>query len=71
MMISKRILNVSLDYIISLLRSLTSFLLNRYGLPVNFAAIVIHPTRKTSKRLRDVLDRLFGYLDQSDRSYHD
>ncbi|CAF1076023.1 unnamed protein product [Adineta steineri] len=39
----------------------------RYGLPVNFDAIVIHPNRKTTKRLREVLERLFGYLDQSDR----
>ncbi|CAF4317312.1 unnamed protein product, partial [Adineta steineri] len=38
-----------------------------YGLPVNFDAIVIHPNRKTTKRLREVLERLFGYLDQSDR----
>ena len=40
----------------------------RFGLPVDFAAIVIHPLRKTTKRLRDVLDQLFGYLDQSDKS---
>jgi len=45
--------------------------LNRYGLPVNFSAIVIHPTRKGTKRLREVLDRLFGYLDQSDKSKTD
>ncbi|CAF4494223.1 unnamed protein product [Rotaria socialis] len=43
----------------------------RYGLPVNFVAIIIHPTRKSTKRLRDVLDQLFGYLDQSDRSIYD
>jgi len=43
----------------------------RYGLPVNFVAIVIHPTRKSTKRLRDVLDQLFGYLDQSTKSKHD
>jgi hypothetical protein len=40
----------------------------RFGLPVNFVAIVIHPTRKSTKRLRDVLDQLFGYLDQSNKS---
>ncbi|CAM4746210.1 unnamed protein product [Rotaria magnacalcarata] len=40
----------------------------RFGLPVNFIAIVIQPTRKSTKRLRDALDQLFGYLDQSDRS---
>ena len=33
--------------------------------------MVIHPTRKVPKRLRDALDNLFGYLDQSDRSRHD
>ncbi len=43
-------------------------LLIRFGLPVNFVAIVIHPTRKSTKRLRDVLDQLFGYLDQSNKS---
>ncbi|CAF2992692.1 unnamed protein product, partial [Rotaria sp. Silwood2] len=43
----------------------------RYGLPVNFVAIIIHPTRKSTKRLRDMLDQLFGYLDQSDRSRYD
>jgi hypothetical protein len=31
-------------------------------------AIVIHPTRKATKRLRDVLSQLFGYLDQSNNS---
>ncbi|CAF0927562.1 unnamed protein product [Adineta steineri] len=40
----------------------------RFGLPVNFVAMVIHPTRKSTKRLRDVLDNLFGYLDQSNKS---
>ncbi|CAF0750921.1 unnamed protein product [Rotaria sordida] len=43
----------------------------RYGLPVNFVAIIMHPTRKSTKRLRDILDQLFGYLDQSDRSRFD
>ena len=44
---------------------------DRYGLPVNFAAILLHPLRKSSKRLRDTLDRLFGYLDQSIKPRHD
>ena len=43
----------------------------RFGLPVNFIAIIIHPLKKSSKRLRDVLDQLFGYLDQSDKSKSD
>ena len=47
-------------------------LLVRYGLPVNFEAMIIHPTsRKSTKRLRDVLDQLFGYLDQSNNSQND
>ena len=41
---------------------------HRFGLPVNFVAIVIHPTRKTTKRLRDALNQQFGYLDQSKSS---
>ncbi|CAF0737739.1 unnamed protein product [Didymodactylos carnosus] len=43
----------------------------RYGLPVNFAAIVIHPWRRAAKKLRDVLNQLFGYLDQSSTGRHD
>jgi len=43
----------------------------RFGLPVNFVAILIHPTRKATKRLRDLLDQLFGYLDQSNKSKQD
>lgn len=27
--------------------------------------MVVHPTRKSQKRLREVLNQLFGYLDQS------
>jgi len=30
--------------------------------------MTIHSTRKSTKRLRDVLDQLFGYLDQSTKS---
>ncbi|XP_063932953.1 V-type proton ATPase subunit C [Zophobas morio] len=37
----------------------------RYGLPVNFQAILIHPHKKTMKRLRDVLNQLYGHLDSS------
>lgn len=44
----------------------------RYGLPVNFEAMVIHPTsRKFTKRLHDVLEQLFGYLDQSNKFQND
>jgi len=34
----------------------------RYGLPTNFQAIVILPKKGKSKRLRSVLNEMFGYL---------
>lgn len=37
----------------------------RYGLPVNFQAILIHPNKKNTKRLRDILMQLYGHLDGS------
>ncbi|XP_044734883.1 V-type proton ATPase subunit C [Chrysoperla carnea] len=37
----------------------------RYGLPVNFQAILIHPNKKSQKKLRDVLSQLYGHLDSS------
>ncbi|KAG8222780.1 hypothetical protein J437_LFUL006787 [Ladona fulva] len=37
----------------------------RYGLPVNFQAMLLHPNKKSSKRLRDVLNQLYGHLDSS------
>jgi len=37
----------------------------RYGLPVNFQAILIQPNKKFVKRLRDVLNQLYGHLDSS------
>ncbi|XP_026461620.1 V-type proton ATPase subunit C [Ctenocephalides felis] len=37
----------------------------RYGLPVNFQAIILHPNKKSIKRLRDVLNQLYGHLDSS------
>ncbi|UJR13915.1 hypothetical protein I4U23_000921 [Adineta vaga] len=43
----------------------------RYGLPVNFTAMIIHPLKKSTKRLREELDKLFGYLDQSGQSKQD
>lgn len=39
--------------------------MSRYGLPVNFQAILIHPNKKNQKRLRDVLNQLYGHLDGS------
>ncbi|XP_065333063.1 V-type proton ATPase subunit C [Cloeon dipterum] len=37
----------------------------RYGLPVNFQAMLLHPHKKSTKRLRDVLNQLYGHLDSS------
>ncbi|XP_034247075.1 V-type proton ATPase subunit C isoform X1 [Thrips palmi] len=37
----------------------------RYGLPVNFQAMLLHPNKKNTKRLRDVLLQLYGHLDGS------
>lgn len=37
----------------------------RYGLPVSFQAILIHPNKKLVKRLRDALHQLYGHLDSS------
>ncbi|XP_068204050.1 V-type proton ATPase subunit C [Palaemon carinicauda] len=37
----------------------------RYGLPVNFQAILVHPHKKSMKRLRDVLNQLYSHLDSS------
>ncbi|KAK3754601.1 hypothetical protein QZH41_019969 [Actinostola sp. cb2023] len=35
----------------------------RYGLPVNFQAMLIQPTKKTQKRIRDMLDSSYSYLE--------
>ncbi|KAG8580170.1 hypothetical protein GDO81_007182 [Engystomops pustulosus] len=37
----------------------------RYGLPVNFQAVILHPYKKSMKRLRDVLNALFRHLDEA------
>uniref|UniRef100_A0A8C5QDY8 V-type proton ATPase subunit C n=1 Tax=Leptobrachium leishanense TaxID=445787 RepID=A0A8C5QDY8_9ANUR len=37
----------------------------RYGLPVNFQAAVLHPNKKSMKRLRDVLNAIFRHLDEA------
>ena len=37
----------------------------RYGLPVNFQAILLRPHKKSNKRLRDVLNQLYAHLDSS------
>jgi len=42
-----------------------SVLLHRYGLPVNFQAMLLAPQKKSQKRLREVLNHLYGHLDNS------
>lgn len=37
----------------------------RYGLPVNFQAILMKPNKKTSRRLREMLNQLYSHLDNS------
>uniref|UniRef100_A0A672HCF8 V-type proton ATPase subunit C n=1 Tax=Salarias fasciatus TaxID=181472 RepID=A0A672HCF8_SALFA len=37
----------------------------RYGLPVNFQAMLLQPNKKTMKRLREVLNELYKHLDSS------
>ncbi|NWZ63348.1 VATC2 ATPase, partial [Acrocephalus arundinaceus] len=36
----------------------------RYGLPVNFQAMLLQPNRKSVKRLRDILNVVFKHLDE-------
>nr|ACO11255.1 Vacuolar proton pump subunit C [Caligus rogercresseyi] len=37
----------------------------RFGLPVNFQAMLLLPQKKTQKKLRDVLNNLYSHLDSS------
>uniref|UniRef100_A0A668A5T0 V-type proton ATPase subunit C n=1 Tax=Myripristis murdjan TaxID=586833 RepID=A0A668A5T0_9TELE len=37
----------------------------RYGLPVNFQAMLLQPNKKTMKKLREVLNDLYKHLDSS------
>ncbi|KAK2498256.1 hypothetical protein MC885_003932, partial [Smutsia gigantea] len=37
----------------------------RYGLPVNFQAMLLQPNKKTMKKLREVLHELYKHLDSS------
>jgi len=37
----------------------------RYGLPVNFQAMVLAPNKRSQKKLRDTLKSLYQHLDQS------
>uniref|UniRef100_G3NND1 V-type proton ATPase subunit C n=1 Tax=Gasterosteus aculeatus aculeatus TaxID=481459 RepID=G3NND1_GASAC len=38
---------------------------NRYGLPVNFQAMLLQPNKKNMKKLREVLSDLYKHLDSS------
>nr|XP_033795096.1 V-type proton ATPase subunit C 2 [Geotrypetes seraphini] len=37
----------------------------RYGLPVNFQTVLLQPNKKSTKRLRDVLNAIFKHLDEA------
>jgi V-type H+-transporting ATPase subunit C len=37
----------------------------RYGLPVNFLAVLIHPNKRTQRKLRETLNQLYAHLDTS------
>lgn len=37
----------------------------RYGLPVNFQAMLLQPNKKNMKKLREVLNDLYKHLDSS------
>uniref|UniRef100_A0A8C5QKA6 V-type proton ATPase subunit C n=1 Tax=Leptobrachium leishanense TaxID=445787 RepID=A0A8C5QKA6_9ANUR len=43
----------------------------RYGLPVNFQAMLLQPNKKTMKKLREVLNDLYKHLDSSAASIID
>lgn len=37
----------------------------RYGLPVNFLSVLIHPNKKQNRKLRETLNQLYSHLDTS------
>lgn len=43
----------------------------RYGLPVNFQPMILQPYKKTQKKLREVLNTLYGHLDGSNLTAKD
>ncbi|XP_006012217.1 V-type proton ATPase subunit C 1-B [Latimeria chalumnae] len=43
----------------------------RYGLPVNFQAMLLQPNKKSINRLRDVLNALYKHLDGAAASFSD
>lgn len=43
----------------------------RYGLPVNFQAMIMLPNKRSQKRLREVLNQLYSHLDTTSMSGSD
>lgn len=41
------------------------FVIHRYGLPVNFQAMLLQPNKKNMKKLREVVYDLYKHLDSS------
>uniref|UniRef100_A0A0B7AZY0 V-type proton ATPase subunit C n=1 Tax=Arion vulgaris TaxID=1028688 RepID=A0A0B7AZY0_9EUPU len=37
----------------------------RYGLPVNFQAMLVRPVKKNHKRMKEILNQLYGHLDST------
>lgn len=50
-------------YVVGYMTSM--FVFNRYGLPVNFQAMLLQPSKKNVKKLREVLQDLYKHLDSS------
>ena len=48
-----------------MLDDMDRFCVFRYGLPVNFQAMILRPQKKTIRRLREVLSQLYSHLDNS------
>ena len=43
----------------------------RYGLPVNFQAMLLQPMKKSQRRLKEVLAQLYSHLDNTDMAIND
>ena len=62
--IEKYVVNITLMIYFKEIRVRCQFIV-RYGLPVNFQAMLLRPQKKGNKRLRDVLNQLYAHLDNS------
>lgn len=56
----ERLCQTSLRYVTT-----NKYFVARYGLPVNFQAMLLHPNKKNTKKLRDTLQQMYGHLDSS------